>query len=188
MTLDQQIAIGSAAVAFLSMLVTILFSVKSSRSSKESLSHAENANKHAKTANTFADKANEISIGQTETALREQIALARQRMEDVGFKIQEVLRGRKKDQLSQEEQSHLAFLKTSWNSAVEGYLNAYEDACGKFVDTKIDPTRFKKMYIEEIRNICEPKHESYERHMHPEATSKFEAIWKTYKEWHRHEK
>lgn len=188
MTLDQKIAFGSAIIAFASMIVTIIFSNKSSRSSKESLSHSQKANEYAQTANSYANKANEISIGQTETAMREQIALARQRMEDVGFKLQEILRGRKKENLSPEEQSHLSFLETSWNSSVEGYINAYEDACGKFIDNKTDPTRFKKMYIEEIRNICDPKRESYARHMHPEATSKFEAIWKTYKEWHRHEK
>jgi len=188
MTLDQKIAIGSAIIAFLSMIVSIIFSVKSSRSSNKSLFHSEKANEHAKAANTFADKANEISIGQTETALREQIALARQRMEDIVLKLQEVLRGREKDKLSQEELNHLTLVEKSWNSTVEGYLNAYEDACGKFIDNKIDPKRFKKMYIEEIRNICDPEREAYKRHMHPEATSKFEAIWKTYKEWHRHEK
>jgi len=114
---------------------------------KKSLSHSEKANEYAQNANKFADKANEISIGQTETALREQIALARQRMEDVGFKLQEVLKGRKKEQLSQEEQNHLSFLEISWNSSVEGYMNAYEDACGKFIDNKTDPSRFKKCIL-----------------------------------------
>lgn len=180
MTLDQKIAIGSAIVAFLSMLATLYFSSKASKSSKESLSHSTIANEHA-------NRANDISIGQTETALREQIQIARQRMEDIGFKLQEILLGRKKEELSKEEQNHLEFIQTSWNSSVEGYINAYEDACGKFLDEKIDQIRFKKVYIEEIRNICDPKREAYKRHMHPDATSKFEAIWKVYSKWHRHE-
>ena len=188
MTIDQKIALGSASIAFISMIVTIIFSIRSSRSSSKSFHFAEESNQHAMAANSFANKANDISIGQTETALREQIAIARQRMEDVGFKLQEVLRGRKKDQLTPEELSHLEFVEKSWNSSVEGYLNAYEDACGKFIDKKLDTVRFRKMYIEEIKNICDPKREAYKRHMHPDATSKFEAIWKAYKEWHRHEK
>ena len=187
MTLDQKVAIGSAVISFLSMVVTIVFSVKSAKFSKASLLHSKKANEFANTANSFANKANEISIGQTETALREQIALSRQRMEDVGFKLQEVLKGREKHTLSPEEQKHLEFLETTWDSAVEGFLNAYEDAAGKFIDNKTDPVRFKKIYIEEVRNICDPKRQSYLRHMHPESTSKFEAIWKIYKEWHRHE-
>jgi len=179
-TIDQKIAIGSAAIAFFSMLVTLYFASKASKSSKESLNHSTIANEHA-------NRANDISIGQTETALREQIAIARQRMEDIGFKPQEILLGREKEELSKEEKNHLEFIQTSWNSSVEGYINSYEDACGKFLDKKIDQTRFKKIYIDEIRNICDPKREAYKRHMHPDATSKFEAIWKVYRQWHRHE-
>ena len=109
-------------------------------------------------------------------------------MEDIGIEIQKFLKGRDRKQLSADENNYLSFLEKTWNSSVENYLNAYEDACGKYIDRKIDPIRFKKMYIEEIRNICNPKHNAYKKHMHPKATSKFEAIWKVYEEWHRHEK
>lgn len=167
MTIDQKISLASAIIAFLSMIGAIVFSIKASRSSK---------------------KANEIAIGQAETALREQISIARQRMEDIGLEIQKFLKGRDRAQLSTEEDNYLSFLEKTWNSSVENYLNAYEDACGKYIDGKIDRIRFKKIYIEEIRNICDPKRNSYKGHMHPKATSKFEAIWKVYEEWHRHEK
>ncbi|ODS31581.1 MAG: hypothetical protein SCARUB_03302 [Candidatus Scalindua rubra] len=173
MTVDNKIAIVSAIISFISMLIAIFFSKKSSLASQQSLENAE--------------KANHIAIGQTETSLREQIMLARQRMEDIGFKIQEVLRDREIDNLSNEEKYHIDFLKKSWNSAVEGYLNTHEDACGKFLDKKTDPDRFKKIYVNEIRNICDPSNNSYARLMHPDSTSKFEAIWKVYRQWHKHE-
>lgn len=64
---------------------------------------------------------------------------------------------------------------------MESYLNAYEDACGKYLDKKIDEVRFKKSYISEIKNICEK--ELYNAFMQPESTSKYTAIWKVYKEW-----
>lgn len=108
-------------------------------------------------------------------------------MEDCGFKIQDFLKGRKKEGLSTEELPHLEFLESTWRSAVESYLNSYEDACGKYLDEKTDKQRFKKAYINEIKNICDPKRSSFERLMHPESTSNYEAIWKVYKEWHKHE-
>lgn len=174
MEVGDYIAVGSAVIAFLSMLGTFYFSSKASKASEESLKNAE--------------KANNIAIGQTETSLREQIMNARNRMEDCGFKIQDFLKSRKKEDLTPEELPHLEFLESTWKSSTESYLNAYEDACGKYLDDKTDKSRFKKAYINEIKNICDPQRTSFSRLMHPESTSNFEAIWKVYKEWHRHEK
>ena len=174
MTSSDYISIFSAIIALLSMDATIYFSFKASAASKESLKNAE--------------KSNNIAIGQTETSLREQIMNARNRMEDCGFKIQDFLKGRKKENLTTEELPHLDFLERTWKSSTESYLNSYEDACGKYLDDKTDKQRFKKAYINEVKNICDPKRTSFERLMHPESTSNYEAIWKVYKEWHRHEK
>ena len=33
---------------------------------------------------------------------------------------------------------HLEFLENTYRSAIENYLNTYEDACGKFIDKKTD--------------------------------------------------
>lgn len=174
MDASDYISIVSAAIALLSMIATIYFSFRASAASGESLRNAE--------------RSNNIAIGQTETSLREQIMNARNRMEDCGFKIQDFLKGRKKADLSDEELPHLEFLESTWRSSTESYLNAYEDACGKYLDDKTDKQRFKKAYINEVKNICDPKRTSFERLMHPESTSNYEAIWKVYKEWHRHEK
>ena len=38
-------------------------------------------------------------------------------------------------------------------SAEEEYRNAYEDACGKYIDKKIDAQRFEKMYKQEINKL-----------------------------------
>lgn len=37
-------------------------------------------------------------------------------------------------------------IQQAYFSAEEMYRNAYEDACGKYNDGKIDPERFEKMY------------------------------------------
>lgn len=174
MTLDQKISIGSAAIALLSLLGTMFFAWRASLSSKRAICSEE--------------RANNIAVGQSETALREAISNARQRIEESSFKIEEVLLGRKSTQLNTEEKRRLNLLSQSRSAIIENYLNAYEDACGKYLDNKIDKVRFKKSYVTEIANLCKADVESYAKHMHPKATSKYEAIWKVYDEWHRHER
>lgn len=169
----EYIALGSAGVALVSMFVTIHFSNKAAKASRESLSNAGDANN--------------IAVGQMETYLREQIMNARNRMEDFPNEIGSLLKGRSKEKLNEEEMLYLGFLEKKWRSATESYLNTYEDACGKYLDSKTDKNRFKKTYINEIKTICDPRRTAFKRLMHPESTSNFEAIWKVYKEWHRHE-
>lgn len=41
----------------------------------------------------------------------------------------------------------------SFESAEEQYRNAYEEACSKYLDGKIDKERFEKMYLIEIQNL-----------------------------------
>lgn len=167
------IALCSAVVALISMIVSIVFSIKSSNASKQS--------------NLNAVEANRIAIGQSETSLREQILNARQRSEDSALRISNFLAGKKKEDLAEYELSHLNHLENTWRSGVEGLLNAYEDACGKYLDSKTDKDRFRKAYINEVKNICDPQRESYARLMHPDSTSNYQAIWKVYREWHQHE-
>jgi len=194
MSTSEKIALVSVVISVVSMAVTILFALRASAASKRSLAYAAEANTHATSANTysvnandFAEKANIIAIGQMETSLREQITNARNRMEDSSLKIPDLLKGRERDGLTDSELQHLEVLENSWRSSIESYLNAYEDACGKFIDDKTDKDRFRKGYINEIKTICDHNRASFSRLMHPEATSQYEAIWKVYREWHRHE-
>jgi len=142
MTTPEKIALGSAIVSLLSLLATIFFAGKARRASRK--------------AHQQADRANDIAVGQAETGMRESVALARQRIDDAALKMEEVLQGRKPDRLKADEKRRLEFLGKVYASAVEGYLNAYEDACGKYLDRKIDPVRFKKVYVKEIENLCDP--------------------------------
>ncbi len=73
----------------------------------------------------------------------------------------------------------------SLKSAVEDWLNAYEEICSKYLDKKIDRKRFKKTYKSEIRGIVESKedNEFVYRLINPEGTSRFRAIWKVYRQW-----
>jgi len=173
MTVAEQISLWSAIVAFASFVGSTIFAIVAcfARSG----------------AKRQAQRANDIATGQSETALREAIAMARQRIEDAALRITELVHGRKADKLPAQEKRRLDGLERLHRAAVENYLNAYEDACGKYIDRKIDRGRFKKAFIREVEKLCDPKHKSYKRLMHPKSTSNYEAIWKVYDEWHRHE-
>ena len=173
MTNSDWIAIAGASISFVSMVTAIFFANKAASSSRK--------------ANQNALDANAIAIGQSETSMRAEIQNSRSRSEESVNRISDFLQGRKTNALEEHEKIHLEQLESSWRSAIEGYLNSYEDACGKYLDHKTDKTRFRKSYINEIKNICDPKRDSYSRLMHPDSTSNFQAIWKVYKEWHQHE-
>lgn len=174
MDASAKIALGSAIVACLSFIGTMFFAYKASQSSKE--------------ARGSENRANDIAVGQAETALRAAISTTRQRIEDSALKIEELLNGRVLIQLNAAEKRRLELLDKSRSSIVEDHLNAYEDACGKYLDDKIDRERFKKSYVSEIGNICNHEIASYAKHMQPKSNSKYEAIWKVFDEWHRFEK
>lgn len=71
-------------------------------------------------------------------------------------------------------------LQRIYRSTEEVYRNAYEDACAKYIDGKIDKERFKKMYLGEILRLVEeePHREAY-------ATNQttYDCTLKVYNEW-----
>jgi Skp family chaperone for outer membrane proteins len=91
----------------------------------------------------------------------------------------------RKDSLTTEEQTQLEFKKKRFDTAVENLLNAYEEACAKYVDKKIDKERFKKNYFRSIRNVVEnEKFKDY----YVGVQSNYKATLKVYKEWFDFEK
>lgn len=85
-----------------------------------------------------------------------------------------------KNNRTEEEESELQMKKSRFNVAVENYLNAYEVACAKYIDNKIDKARFEKLYTSCVQKIVEnPKFKKY----FDAVTSRYKAILKVYKEW-----
>lgn len=108
-----------------------------------------------------------IYYGQIELSIRDQISSAKNR---VASTIQDTNQNSPKNQL----------VKFS----IEELLNSYEEACAKYIDEKIDKKRFKKTYIDEIKNIVES--EDFNEYFH--FGSKYDAIKKVYNEWFNLEK
>lgn len=64
--------------------------------------------------------------------------------------------------------------------AIEQYLNAYEDACAKYLDSKVDKKRFRKLYMSEIKNLVEDRN----LNQYFQFGSKYGAIKKVYSKWY----
>ncbi|MCL2575808.1 MAG: hypothetical protein FWE33_05180 [Defluviitaleaceae bacterium] len=86
------------------------------------------------------------------------------------MKVIEVLRG---DEM---KNAVIDFRKT----ALERHLNAYDEACQKYIEGKIDKISFRDMYRSEIRNLAENEVTSK---LILSETSNYQSIKKVYKEW-----
>ena len=67
--------------------------------------------------------------------------------------------------------------------AKQDFCNAYEEACMKYIDGKVDKERFKKTYLVEIRNLV-----TNWKDIIFADTSSYAAIRKVNEEWNNPEK
>lgn len=81
-------------------------------------------------------KSNSLTKGQVEMQIRDMISSAKWRYADLGI------------QLSKDNQNQTLIASTK--AALEDILNAYDEACAKYIDKKVDTERFKKLYVTEI--------------------------------------
>lgn len=84
-------------------------------------------------------KYNKLVQAQVEMQIRERITYARTRYEDLIINHNKELN----DEL----------IKMVYESTKEEFLNAYDEACQKYLDGKVDKERFKKSYFIEIQSI-----------------------------------
>lgn len=70
-------------------------------------------------------------------------------------------------------------------TAIEMVANAYDEACAKYIDGKIDKERFKKLYFVELRKWVEDENLK-DKYVMPHT--KFKATVRVYNEWYDLEK
>ena len=121
------------------------------------------------------------SDAQMEIAVREMISSARSNLRQIiitDTSVKEALlnEAKAKEALLNEAKAKEALL----NEAKEELLNAYDEACAKYIDKKIDKKRFKRMYYGEIKNIV--KDNEFQK-MINWPKSKFPHIVKICQEW-----
>lgn len=111
-------------------------------------------------------KSNSLTKGQVEMQIREMISSAKWRYADLGI------------QFSKDNQN--LTLASSTTAALEDVLNAYDEACAKYIDNKVDRERFKKLYVTEIRNLVEDENT---KRYYVMPQSRFQATVKVYRKW-----
>jgi DNA-binding Xre family transcriptional regulator len=119
-----------------------------------------------------------------ELMMNERITNTKDKVNEVAMQMAPLL-SKNKGKRTAEEESQLEMLCKVYDSAVESNLNAYEEACAKYLDRKVDRKRFKKTYKTEIRQLVED--DSLRDRFEP-LTSKFKAIMRIYDEWENLEK
>ena len=119
-------------------------------------------------------KADKIAQGQIEISIHQLINQTKKDVMDISVIISE--------KLSANKEEIEEALKQALKTAQEQNLNAYEEACAKYLDGKVDKERFKKNYSVEIRQLVEKYSEKYG------ATTPYKATIKVYNEWNNLEK
>ncbi|WP_335932083.1 hypothetical protein [Fusobacterium polymorphum] len=148
----------------ISIIISIIALIKSFYTDKKTHKLEEKSNK-------LTQGQNDLAQGQIEIQIREMIILAKSRYADLGI------------QLTKDNRNET--LKKATIAALEEVQNAYDEACSKYIDNKVDKNRFKKLYIEEIKNIVDdPEMKQYYLMPH----SKYKATLKVYDEWYNLEK
>ena len=132
-----------------------------------------------------ARKANTLSSSGIETSLRSLIENGRNIVNTISITMAPLLAQKDEKSFSEIQRKELDIYKGLFKSAVESWLNTYEEACAKYIDNKIDKTRFKKQFHSEIRGVVECQ--ELKSFFDP-TTSKFKTILKVYEEWENLEK
>ena len=116
-------------------------------------------------------KSSDMQAGSVEMEIRSMITNAKNRFSDLSIQLNE-------------QQNH-EILKTAITAALEEVCNAYDEACMKYLDKKVDKKRFKKTYISEIGNWV-TNQQVKDRYVVPQT--KYNATVNVYREWHNLEK
>lgn len=124
----------------------------------------------SKKANTIAENQKMISQGQIELQIHQMISQTKRDVLDIALKVQD---------------GNSDIVRQAFESARELNLNAYEEACAKYLDGKVDKKRFKKNYHVEIRNLVENDNN---KDKFDGVTSKYKCILAVYEEWNNLEK
>lgn len=119
-----------------------------------------------------ANSAHKIAQGQIELNIHQLLNQTKKDVMDITIVIAE--------KCSNDDQNMKGVLTQALNTANERNLNAYEEACAKYLDNKVDKERFKKNYHIEIRQLVE---DDNNKNKFDATTSPYKAILKVYKEW-----
>jgi hypothetical protein len=117
-----------------------------------------------------------------ELSINERITTTKEKVSEMSMIMTPLLA---KASLTPVEEKMIELYTKQFNLSIENNINAYEEACSKYIDGKVDKKRFKKLYKTEIRKLVEHKDLS---NYFDALRSEFKAILKVYNEWENLEK
>lgn len=167
MSAETIVMIITAAISLLSLFVSYLTS--------------EKANKIALQNAVLTTENTRLSNGSMEIQIREMISLARRHLASA---IQNIVMSKINPNFANNKDMQ-GLVDNLLHDAQQDYLNAYEEACMKYIDNKVDKARFEKTYKKEIRNIVE--NETYKKYL-TDFSSSYYAIKKVYDQWNNLER
>lgn len=140
---------------------------------------ATQANENSSNANSLADQALKISQGDSELLVHNSLSDALRRQDDA------IIRYIEAKERYQGDETHFAVVayKAFSDSAVQGYLNAFDIACQRYLDGKLDKVRFKKTYFTRIKELFNPDLE-YVGFIKERAFTKYHALHAVNAEFH----
>lgn len=112
-----------------------------------------------------------------ELSINERITTTKEKVSEMSMIMTPLLA---KASLTPVEEKMIELYTKQFNLSIENNINAYEEACSKYIDGKVDKKRFKKLYKTEIRKLVEHKDLS---NYFDALRSEFKAILKVYNEW-----
>lgn len=154
--------IGIVAASVLSIIATI-----------NAYKAGKKSNELASQNTALAAENTRLSNGALEIQIRDMISQARRFLASA---IQNSLLAKINPEISHNTGMQ-ELVESLLENAQEDFLNAYEEACMKYIDGKVDKVRFKKTYFKEIQNVVERNESEFG------PSSPYTAIKKVYKEW-----
>lgn len=135
-------------------------------------------------ANSASKKSLDVAMGGLENELRRSISDQSDKINAAALAMRPLLSKKKRTELTPDEVDLLEAHEKSFAAYTENWLNAYEEACSKYLDRKVDVVRFKKAYVVEVRQLVESQ--NLKARFDP-TTSRYKAILKVYTAWENHE-
>ncbi len=112
-----------------------------------------------------------------ELAISERITSTKEKVSDVTNIMTPIV---SKTKRNQDDENMIVLYGKQLDLAIENNINAYEEACAKYLDNKVDKIRFKKLYKNELRKLVE--HNELKKYFDG-VSSDFKAIIKVYTKW-----
>lgn len=133
------------------------------------------ANATADTAQKTAEQAFKNSQGDSEILIHTSLSDALRRQDEAFVKLIEMRLQYPRNPTDDAEHFAVEAYVTLSDSTVQGYLNAFDIACQRYLDGKLDKNRFKKTYGARIKELFSEE-KQYKKFLRDISSTKYHAL------------